>query len=194
MQWIHATRTALAAAAIASAALAAGTAHAGAITIDVSGAMSVGELGDSGNEIRFVSLATGARVTGISWDVTLIADAPSWLSEMGIDISDNGGAGFQLFPGFGDDSSGSASYSGTFDLVAAGLDFTVGASAQLMLEFFEFLDDDTVSPDGMWARGSTITVSYVPEPASFGLAGLALLGAGLATRRRRPVEAVPVAA
>lgn len=169
--------------AVVGAALAAGSANAYQITLDVAGIESRGEFGTAGNETRFLDLFAGARVTGLAWNVTLFANAPSWLSEISVDLNDGGAAGVALSPGFGIDSTGSGSYMGSSDLVASGADFQVGATGRLFLEFFETFNDLT-GADGAW-RSGTITVSFVPEPASFGLAAIALLGMGAATRRRR---------
>jgi hypothetical protein len=169
--------------ALVAAAMAAGSAHAYEVTLDVAGIYSNGLLGTSGNETLFVDLFAGARITGISWDVTLFADAPSWLSEIGVDLNDGGSAGFSLFAGIGDYASGTQSYSGAADLVALAADFTLGASGRLNFEFFESFDDFPDDWDGLWQSGN-LTVTYVPEPATFGLAALALLGLGLSSRRR----------
>lgn len=169
-------------AALFAAAMTAGTAQAGVVTLDVAGIASNAEFGDASNETRSINLLSYSHITGISWSVSLTTEGSSWLSEMGVDLS-AGGNGVSLFPGLGDDSSGSASYSGSADLVALGVDFSVGGDGLLNFEFFEYFND-FAGADGSWLRGS-LTVSYVPEPATFGLAALALLGAGAATRRRK---------
>lgn len=153
------------------------------LSVDVSGIFSNDPLGAAINEVRHFNLFPDARIIGIAWDVELFADAPSWLSEIGVDVSDGAGAGFSLFPGLGSDSSDTASFSGSEDLVALGLDFGLGLPGVLHLEFFESFND-WVGWDGQWLNGS-LTISYVPEPASFGLAALGLLGIGLGGRRRR---------
>lgn len=181
MQMNQLKRSALAAAA--AAALAVGSAHGSQVTLDVSGIFSNDVLGSAINEIRSIHLG-GARITGIAWDVSLLADSPSWLSEISVDLNDGTGAGFSLSPGFGDDASGSGSYSGMADLVTMGLDFVLGGNGTLNFEFFETFDDYPGDWDGLWERGS-LTVTYVPEPATFGLAALALLGVGASARRRK---------
>ena len=172
--------------AVASAALAAGSAQAYQMTLNVAGIESRGAFGDAGNETRFLDLFAGARVTGLAWNVSLFTNSTSWLSEISVDFNDGGAAGVSLSPGFGDDDSGAADYMGSADLVALGSDFTVGASGRLFLEFFESFND-FAGVDGVW-RSGTLTVTYVPEPASFGLAAIALLGLGAASRRRRQLQ------
>jgi hypothetical protein len=169
--------------AVVAAAMAAGSAHAYVATLDVAGIFSNDVLGSASNETRFLDLVADARIIGISWDVSLFADAPSWLSEMSVDLNDGAGGGFSLSPGFGVNNPGTESFSGTADLVALGSAFSLGASGRLNFEFFETFDDFANDWDGIWRQG-TLTVTYVPEPASFGLAGLALLGLGATTRRR----------
>ena len=178
--------------AVASAALAAGSAQAYQMTLNVAGIESRDELGALDavfapiNETRFLDLFAGARVTGLAWNVSLFTNGVSWLSEISVDFNDGGAAGVSLSPGFGDNDSGAADYTGSADLMALGVDFTVGASGRLFMEFFERFNDFT-GVDGVW-RSGTLTVTYVPEPASFGLAAIALLGLGATSRRRRQLQ------
>ncbi len=183
MQFSQLKRSAISAALFA-AALTAGAAHAGTVTLDVAGIASNAGFGDASNETRYIDIFSNVRITGISWSVSLATEGSSWLSEMGIDLNNGaGGSGVSLFPGLGDDSSGTATYSGSADLVGLGLDFLLEADGRLNFEFFEFIDDFN-GADGTWASGS-LTVNYIPEPSSFGLAGLAMLGVGAVARRRK---------
>ena len=179
----HVKKTA-AALAVAALALAASNAQAYQLTLDVTGIESRDALGAFGNETRFLDLFAGARVTGLAWNVSLFADNPSWLSEISVDFNDGGMAGVFLSPAFGDSRPGVGSYVGSADVVALGSDFTVGSTGRLFLEFYERFDDFTGATDGVWRSGS-LTVTYVPEPTSFALAGIALLGLGAASRRSR---------
>jgi hypothetical protein len=67
--------------------------------------------------------------------------------------------------------------------LANGAAFFLGATGRLHFQFFDRFDDYANAADGMWDRG-TLTVTYVPEPASFGLAALGLFGLAAASRRR----------
>lgn len=177
-------RSAIGTALIAASMMAGTAAHAGVVTFDVAGISSNAGFGDASNETHFINLFEGARITAISWNVNLSTFSSSWLSEIGVDLSDGSANGFSLFAGIGEDASGSGSFSGSADLIALGTDFYVGSSGKVRLEFFEYLDDVISAADGRWDRGS-LTVTYVPEPSSFALAALALLGVGITTRRRK---------
>jgi MYXO-CTERM domain-containing protein len=171
-------------AAVAAAAVAAAPAHADPflITFDVSGVLSNDEAGAAINQILAMAADPWKRVVGVSWDVTLLADSPSFLSEMEVIV--NGGM-LSLRPGLGVDAPGTESFSGSTDLVAAGIDFQVGGSG-LRLEFAETFDDFLNDWDGQWLRG-TLSFNLIPEPASYGLAALALFG--IAAGRRRQAKA-----
>ncbi|PZP36811.1 MAG: hypothetical protein DI603_00775 [Roseateles depolymerans] len=84
-------------------------------------------------------------------------------------------------------AAGTASYasSGLVDLTAANLSFAVGSDGKLRLEFYETWDDIAGAQDGTWNSGTlTLSVTAVPEPATYGLMALGLLGVLLAARRR----------
>lgn len=179
-------------AAVAVAALAAAPAQAGIVVVDVSLIFSNDELGNPNNEVLSVAVGAWQNVVKVSWDVELYADSPSWLSELAVDISGVNGNGITLSPGVGVNNSGAQTFVGSFDLMANQLTFQADATGNLRMEFFELFDDFTNAPpdnwDGIWRTGS-ITIETIPEPATYGLMGVALLGAAFASRRRRRADA-----
>jgi len=158
--------------------------------LNVGGINSFEEVGSLANTVVTLQFAPNAEIIGIGWDVILSAFNPSWLSEMAVafERSDQTDGVF-LTVASGDDFAGlNAPYSsgGVVNLVGLGLNFNVGADGILRIEFFEDFDDDTVNPDGRWVSGNlTIEVAgVIPEPSTYGLMALGLLGVAGAVRRR----------
>lgn len=174
--------------ALAAAALASSTAQAGILkqyVLDLSGGIFSNDvLGSLSNEVRSHSFGEFAHVVGVSWDVEIGADFPSLLGDMAVAISDGAGTGFALNPSPGDVNSGSAAFAGSADLVANAADFFTNSNGDLSFEFFEYFKDNQGS-DGVWRSGSITVTVEVPEPASLGLAAVALLGLAATARRRR---------
>ena len=182
---VHAAAAALALSALAAPALASN--HEPTLvplSFNVSGIQSFGIFGDAGNAVQTVSLAPGAIVSGVSWDVTLSATAPSWLNEMFVMLSNSAqSTGYQLFPAPTAEQSGPGHYTGSTALGANS--FAVGANGLLRLEFAESLDDLAGQADGTWLSGTlTFEVSAVPEPATYASLALGLVLVGAAARRR----------
>lgn len=162
-----------------------GAAHAGmmTMTVDVTGIASNDGFGAAINETRQIYVGAGSRIVSLGWDVELFADAPSFLSEMAVDMSDGGANGFSLAPLFDVFNPGTQSASGFMDLILGGVDFYVSNTGFLHLEFFELFDDFPNDFDGVWNSGA-LRIGVVPEPGSMALVALALLAGGAATRRR----------
>jgi PEP-CTERM motif len=186
--------TAVATAAIALAAtFASGVARADNLVVNVAGIQSFDELGAPLNVLRSYSLGAGAHITSVSWNVNLSSFGFSWLSELGVAFTNDAGDGVLFTPGFGDDFQGTGSYSGTADLTSLGLDFFLGSSGVLGLEFYEDFDDVAGAADGVWNSGTLtfgytpVTTAPVPEPETYALmlAGLGVLG--WTARRRKAI-------
>lgn len=151
--------------------------------MDVAGMEAVGNIGDSGNSVRFITIAPFAVVDTISWqDVTIESFAPSWLSEVVFSFSDSTRANFWEFTIIGVDASGTQTVSGSLPSVPlmSGGPFNLQADGLLRLEVFETFTDIRGLPDAVISKGTfTITsTSVVPEPGSIavlctvGLCGL----------------------
>ena len=157
------------------------------MVVDVTGTPSVGEQGDPSNAVMFVNLGANAVITDIAWTFNVTANDQSWLSEMAVDfLSSDLSAGVTFHPSATTDP-GTESGSGTANLDDLGIGFAVGPDGVLRMEFYEDFADPEVTPNGIWNSGS-FTISYVtavPEPGTYGLMALGLLGVGAAARRRR---------
>lgn len=182
---------------LATAAVVATPATAAELIVDVAGAQSFGALGDPDNTVRTFNIGANARVTAVTYNVNITAFDPSWLSESGVAFTDSDVFdGVLLRPGFEDANPGTGDYFDVLDLVAEGLDFTVGADGVLRLEWYEGFADGA-DPDGLWNSG-TLTFTYeptdveapIPEPATWAMmiGGFGMMGASLRRRRSTSVR------
>lgn len=163
----------------------------GATTVfnfNVAGINSWDADGDPSNSVFTINIGPGAEVVGIGWDVTINAIAPSWQSEAAV-MFGSSSVPFQVALTPGDvDASGTGSYAsgGIVDLIGLGFNFTVDGDGLLRLEFFEQFDDEDDVIDATWVSGNlAIEVAAIPEPATYGMMALGLLGLSAAARRRK---------
>lgn len=178
-------------------AMAASTAQAAVKTqvVDVSGIPSynLANYPNNGNYTLALDLGAYATVQSISWDVTLTAFAPSMLADLEVHFDPNGGEGVYIVPS-ASFSAGTASHSGSVNLVARGLSFDVSYDGLLLIVFAESFKDlpDGVA-EGLWDKG-TLTIGYddhvvaaVPEPETYAMLLLGLGAVGALARRRTRV-------
>ncbi|RQO57385.1 PEP-CTERM sorting domain-containing protein [Paucibacter sp. KBW04] len=158
------------------------------LVVDVTNIQSVDELGSPDNTVLTFNVGANTVINSLTWDVSLRANSPSWLSEIQVSFGSTSGTdGVTFSPGFGDDNSGIGSYSGSANLADYGLEFQVGADGILRLEFHEGFYDGANPVDGVWT-GGTLTFGItqaVPEPSTYGLMALGLIGVGFIARRRK---------
>lgn len=159
------------------------------LVMDVTGIPSYGGFGDPNNYVLIVDLNTllglpaGNQVIihGLSWDVSLEAYDPSWLSEITMSFATVGAPELFFAPGAGDSFPGTGTYTGAADFTDIGFSDIVLPNGTGEFNFHESFDDSSVAPDGLWRSGTlTWDLTVIPAPGTF-----ALLGLGMIASRRR---------
>ena len=203
----NSTRTALAAAAMASASLASGAAQAATLIVDVTGALSYdarcnaaknecGPTNPNKNTVMLFNIGAFSQVTALAYNVSIASVGYSYQQDMMFSLSDSsGGSRLGVRPAYAA-GTGSGTYSGARDLlVGPTFDLFTGADGLLRIEFSDEYDDIRNGVDGRWQSG-TITLTYnpvtsaVPEPAAWAMmiAGFGIVGATLRRRKTTPAE------
>lgn len=163
-------------------------AAAATFSFDFANVASQDEKGSDDNTRFEFNLGADSFITGVRWTVDVEAYAPSWLSELTLDITGKSGEGIALSPALAFEEPGRRTISGSFDLLNQGLAFRLGSDGKMKLEFYDDFND-LPGADGLWHSGR-LSFDYVaapvPEPATWATlaAGLGAIGLTAARRRR----------
>jgi hypothetical protein len=158
------------------------------VVVDLAGWEAWGGFGNPQNtEVRF-NIGAGSAVLGFQWtNLVFTAEGASWIGEFVLSVNDSAGDQFMdVVPGDGIDSSGAfgpSSGSWGVDGFSFGVPFTV-ADGGLWVTVYDSFND---SGRDALVTGGTLTIFYapIPEPGTYGLMALGLLGVAAAARRRR---------
>lgn len=151
----------------------------GLVNFDIASTTSWDAQGDPNNQVFTYTVTETSPLTNINWRGTIATRGASWRSEAAILFNTpNPAQSFILRMGSADASSGTSTYVGSADIVAA-LGFAINGAGTWTLEFYETFDDVSDAIDADW---SGIDIALVPAPGTAALLGFGALAAG---RRRR---------
>ena len=137
-----------------------GLASAETLEIDLfaEGAFSEG-LPISGTDEHFTlsyDLGVATTVNSVAWSLNREAFDPSYLSEMVISFRDSdAGLGFVTI------EEGPTSF-GVDMITGSSTKSEILTTGELFIRFYETFDDSFVDPDGVYLKGSTLTIEYTP--------------------------------
>lgn len=160
-------------------------------TVNLAGWEAVGGFGDPSNTEAFFNIGAGSQVLGFEWSgLTFTAEGVSYQAEFVISVNNAAGSEFMDaapadgldFPGIFGPASGTWGVDG----LSIGAPFTV-ADGVLWVTVYDYFDDD--GRDAL-VNGGTLTIFYapIPEPGTYGLMALGLLGVAAVARRRRQAD------
>ena len=157
--------------------------------VNISGLTTNDEFGDLDNIVLLIPLGAGVSVTGVGWDVTITAPAPSWLSEIAVNFGNSSGlAAGSVDIGFSNvNAPGGPVNDSTAGAILKLADFNIPdvvllPDGLLRIELWDAFDDNPGLADGIFNQG-ILTFQWIPTPGTLAFAGLAGL-AGLRRRRR----------
>lgn len=160
------------------------------IDVNLAGFQTFGDFGDPANTSVFLSIAPGSTITG--WDyinLSFTTNGESYLSEFVLSVNNTDATGFF------DAAPSDIDAPGTFGPVSGpwngalggsgGDPFTV-ADGQVWVTAYELFTDEGLNAT---VDAGTLRIYYnvaaIPEPGTYGLMALGLLGVAAAARRRR---------
>jgi len=157
------------------------------LVVNLAGIISLDGLGATGNTLLMLNAQPGTLVDQFSWSLNLSTIGESWLSEATVVVTNSNGDGVLFSPGLGDDFTGIKAYADGASLVSLNLDFNILADGMLFVEFFESFDDNIGAADATYLSGnlSFTGIGVIPEPGTYGLMALGLIGLSLVAHRRR---------
>jgi hypothetical protein len=164
-------------------------AQAGFVTVNLAGFQSSGSSGSASNSQVSVAIELGATVTG--WDfenLTFSTSGESFLNEFVISV--NNSAGTQYMDALPSDTASGGTFgpaSGSWGSAAGGSEGALFAVADgiLLVTVYELFVDPGINAT---VDAGTLRINFtspIPEPATYGLMALGLLGIATAARRGR---------
>ncbi len=157
------------------------------IVVNAAGIASFDAQNAAGNTVLTLNAIPGSLVDAISYNLSIATVGASWLSEATVLFTNSSGDGVMLTPGYAaPDGPGVGTYSDSVLLSNFGLTFNIGSDGLLFVQFFETFDDVAGAADAFYTAGNITfgNIGPVPEPATYGLMALGLLGVVGAARRK----------